>query len=106
MAAVLILKVKTEEGEKILFEVRSKYVPQPLEICFPGGHIEKGETPEQTALRECGEELGIPTSAITVEGRLDDASRSTGGKICPIVGKCDEKVLKQMKVQTSEVKEV
>jgi 8-oxo-dGTP diphosphatase len=28
-------------------------------FTFPGGHIEKGETPEQAAVRECLEELGL-----------------------------------------------
>ena len=27
--------------------------------CFPGGHIESGETPEQAAVREAHEETGI-----------------------------------------------
>lgn len=30
-----------------------------LEWCLPKGHIEKGETPEQTAIREVHEETGI-----------------------------------------------
>ena len=30
-----------------------------LEWCLPKGHIEKGETPEQTAVREIHEETGI-----------------------------------------------
>lgn len=30
-----------------------------LEWCLPKGHIEKGETPEQTAVREVHEETGI-----------------------------------------------
>jgi len=28
-------------------------------FTFPGGHIEQGETPEQAAMREAGEELGL-----------------------------------------------
>ncbi|MCR5272063.1 MAG: CoA pyrophosphatase [Lachnospiraceae bacterium] len=106
MAAVLILKVRSKEEEKILFEVRSEYVPQPLEICFPGGHVEKGESPEHTALRECEEELGIKKETINIEGRLENASRLIGGKICPIVGNCSESALENIKVQSVEVKEV
>jgi len=34
---------------------------------FPGGHAKKGETPLQTATRECEEELGILPFKIKVE---------------------------------------
>lgn len=106
IAAVMILRVKSEEGDELLFEVRSKYVPQPLEVCFPGGHIEEGETPEQTALRECEEELGIPRGCINIEGRLSDAKRRGGERICTVVGNCDKNALKHVKLQAHEVEEV
>lgn len=32
--------------------------------CFPGGHIEKGETPEEAAVREVYEETGVKCKAI------------------------------------------
>ena len=42
----------------LLFEVRSSTLRhQPSEICFPGGKIEQGETPEIAAIRETSEEL-------------------------------------------------
>ncbi|HEY5158219.1 MAG TPA: NUDIX domain-containing protein, partial [Anaerolineales bacterium] len=28
-------------------------------FTFPGGHVEEGETPEQAAVREAAEELGL-----------------------------------------------
>ncbi len=64
--AVLIPFVTTEEGEALLLEVRSQLVKQPGEICFPGGRVEAGETPEETAVRETCEELGLKPEDIEV----------------------------------------
>ena len=56
----------------LMFEVRSRTMEsQPGEICFPGGHIEKGEDPLDCALRETEEETGIPISEIEVIGPAD-----------------------------------
>lgn len=42
----------------ILFQVRSdKLDRQPGDICFPGGAVEIGETPEEAVIRELSEEL-------------------------------------------------
>ena len=66
--AVLIPVVSTEQGEALLMEVRSEYVRQPGEICFPGGRIEPGETASDTAVRETCEELGILPGSIKICG--------------------------------------
>lgn len=44
----------------------------PGQISFPGGKIEKGETPEDTALREAEEEVGIIPADVRVLGRLSE----------------------------------
>lgn len=69
--AVLIPLVE-EDGElKMLFEVRSKDIKQPGDVCFPGGRIEEGETEIEAALRETREEIGIEEDMIEVLGRFD-----------------------------------
>ena len=59
-SAVIIPVIKEVDGTKILFQVRSdKIARQPGDVCFPGGAIQDGETPLQTAFREAEEELLI-----------------------------------------------
>ena len=43
---------------RTLFVKRSAASDHPGEWCFPGGHIEDGETPEDAAVREGHEEIG------------------------------------------------
>ncbi|MCX7991088.1 MAG: NUDIX hydrolase [Proteobacteria bacterium] len=51
--------VKKDGGNyKILLCLQEKLSGQKV-YCLPKGHIEKGETPENTALREVYEETGI-----------------------------------------------
>ena len=61
-SAVLLPLRQGPEGWEILFEVRSAAIKwQPGDICFPGGHKEKGDADfVATALRETEEELAIP----------------------------------------------
>lgn len=42
------------------------------QIALPGGRIEKGETPIETALRETWEEIGASADKIEILGQLSD----------------------------------
>ena len=75
--AVLVPMVETGQGTGLLLEVRTEYVKQPGEICFPGGKIEEDETPVTAALRETCEELGISAGDVEIVKELD---RDTLGK--------------------------
>ena len=52
-----VIAVVVREG-KLLVIRRSRFVVAPRTLCFPGGGIEPGETPEQALVREFREELG------------------------------------------------
>jgi mutator protein MutT len=53
--------------------------------AMPGGRIDAGETPEQAALRELAEEVGLVLVAGAVLGRLDDYATRSGYVITPVV---------------------
>lgn len=53
--------------------------------ALPGGRIDPGESPEETALREMEEEVGLILQHGDVLGRLDDFATRSGYVITPIV---------------------
>jgi 8-oxo-dGTP pyrophosphatase MutT (NUDIX family) len=53
--------------------------------ALPGGKMEDGETPAETALRELGEEVGLDLDPDRVIGRLDDYITHSGFVISPVV---------------------
>ena len=53
--------------------------------ALPGGRMDSGETPEQSALRELEEEVGLQLGASAVIGRLDDYPTRSGFSITPVV---------------------
>lgn len=69
--AVMILLFPTDAGISTLFTVRRQDLADHAgQISFPGGKREDGETFEETALRECEEEIGITLAEINVIGAL------------------------------------
>lgn len=53
------LNVSMRNDREFLMIHRSKQVIAPGALCFPGGGIELGETPEEAAVREFREEIGL-----------------------------------------------
>jgi len=59
----------------------------PGQISFPGGRIEAADTsPEDAALREAEEEVGLIRDHVEVIGRLDQYVTRTGFSVTPVVG--------------------
>lgn len=53
--------------------------------ALPGGRLDDGETPEEAALRELAEEVGLNLGPHDVLGRLDDYVTRSGYAITPVV---------------------
>lgn len=53
--------------------------------ALPGGRCDTGETPEEAALRELDEELGLKLAPDAVLGLLDDYPTRSGYLITPVV---------------------
>jgi 8-oxo-dGTP pyrophosphatase MutT (NUDIX family) len=56
--------------------------------ALPGGRVDPGESPEQAALRELDEEVGLALSDSAVLGCLDDYPTRSGFVITPVLIWC------------------
>ena len=100
-----IMPLLTEiDGElHFILNKRAAGVNQPGDICFPGGHQEKGESLQETALRETEEEIGIPRDKIQVLGKSDFMLTVYRGMIQPFVGFIPYEIFKDAKPNPEEV---
>lgn len=71
-AAVLMLFGDSERGPDLLFIERAHYMRSHAgQVAFPGGATDPDDDgPEDTALREATEEVGVDRSGVEVFGRL------------------------------------
>ena len=105
--AVLVPLVERDGELHLLYEVRASTLRrQPGEVCFPGGLIEPGETPEACALRETFEELSIPPESVRLLGRLDFIAHRANFLMWPVAGLVDSGALAGMVPNPAEVEEV
>jgi 8-oxo-dGTP pyrophosphatase MutT (NUDIX family) len=87
-AAVLVPLVWHDDEWHLLFTRRTDTVESHKgQVSFPGGACDEGETtPEQTALREADEEIGLNPSDVKVLGRLANMITITYFRVTPVVG--------------------
>jgi 8-oxo-dGTP pyrophosphatase MutT (NUDIX family) len=84
-AGVVICVVRDEGVPSVILIKRAARGRNAGQWGLPGGRLEEGESPEQAALRELEEELGLAADPEQVLGRLDDFPATSGFAISPIV---------------------
>lgn len=87
-AAVLVPLAWQDDEWHLLFTRRTEAVESHKgQVSFPGGACDDGETtPEETALREANEEIGIEPQDVRVLGRLANLITITYYRVTPVVG--------------------
>ncbi len=87
-AAVLVPLVDRAEELTVIFTQRTATLSAHAgQISFPGGRMEPEDgSPEETALRETAEEIGLERGRIEIVGRLDTYVTRTGFRVTPVVG--------------------
>lgn len=105
-ASILIPIIEIDGQLQLLFQIRAQTLKwQPGDICFPGGRIElMDRSPEQTAIRETYEELGIPEQDITILGQLPKFPATLGLIIYPFVAQISS--LDKLKLNPNEVEKI
>lgn len=87
-AAVLIPVVDRKEGAAVILTRRTEKLRNHSgQVAFPGGSIDPADaSPEDAALRETDEEIGLDRSFIEVIGRLPDYASGSGFRVAPVLG--------------------
>jgi 8-oxo-dGTP pyrophosphatase MutT (NUDIX family) len=87
-AAVLVPLLRQEGEWHLLYTRRTERVESHKgQVSFPGGACDEGETtPEQTALREAQEEIGLDPGGVRLLGRLNPMLTISSFNITPVVG--------------------
>jgi 8-oxo-dGTP pyrophosphatase MutT (NUDIX family) len=87
-AAVMIPLVWWKDEWHLVFTRRTETVEHHKgQVSFPGGGSNADETtPEQTALREAEEEIGLKSVDVRLLGRMNEVLTITNYRVTPVVG--------------------
>jgi 8-oxo-dGTP pyrophosphatase MutT (NUDIX family) len=92
-AAVLMPLRQGEGGVEVVLTKRTSHLPHHAgQVSFPGGASDPEDGgPEETALRETCEEIGVCRDAARVVARLDQVVTVTNFLVTPFVGVLDSR---------------
>lgn len=84
-AAVLVPIVLYPEPAILLTLRAADMSSHAGQVAFPGGRIEAGETPEQAAIREAAEEVGLDPRLPEVIATLPEHLVGSGFRVTPVI---------------------
>ncbi|MDP6979101.1 MAG: CoA pyrophosphatase [Myxococcota bacterium] len=86
-AAVALLLLADEAGQACFVITRRapRLSSHAGQWALPGGRLDPGESPQQAALRETSEEVGVTLAADRILGLMDDYPTRSGYAITPVV---------------------
>lgn len=89
--ASVLIPLLYEDEWKLFFIRRAETVRDHKgQVAFPGGAQEAiDRSPEETALREAFEEVGLPYQNVEVLGKMDDLQTNSDFIVSPIIGLID-----------------
>ena len=87
-AAVLIPLLLKDDGLSVLLTQRTNHLRDHAgQISFPGGRMDPGDAgPNDTALRESQEEIGLERSRVEIIGHMPQYLTVSGYTVTPVVG--------------------
>lgn len=87
-AAVLLPLFYKDQEWHLLFTRRTDAVEDHKgQVSFPGGGCDQNETtPEQTALREAKEEIGLLSQDVRILGKLKEVVTISHFRVTPVIG--------------------
>lgn len=90
-SAVLVALTEGDDGCEVVLTRRARHLRHHRgEVSFPGGRMDPGETPVETALREAEEEIGLDRTRLEVVGGLAPVSTWVSSSyIVPVVARYD-----------------
>lgn len=107
VSSVLISIVTFDNKEYIILEKRASHISQGGEISFPGGKFDQDDiSTENTAIRECVEELGVKKDKIEVIGKFGTLVNPSGIVIDVYIGKIDIQNLTELDYNRDEVEKI
>lgn len=107
ISAVLIAISRLNGKECVILEKRASNIRQGGEISFPGGKFDTTDiTTENTAVRECVEELGVANEKIKMIGKFGTLVNPSGMILEVYVGYIDIESIEELNYNRAEVERV